>query len=171
LLRLDPDVEKGVDDYILSNYTRSDGSTVNLYVAYYASQRNRESPHSPLVCIPGGGWAITTLQQINHLNLGEPWPLNRAVIEKATDKQLVYYWFNESGRQVASEYWAKFFLIANAVVLNRTDAALVRLTTYIRPNESEEDADRRLRTFMQTALPPLTKFLPADPAGLRNDRS
>ena len=70
---LDPETERalGLDDYILSDYSRSDGKMVNLYVAYYASQRKGESPHSPIVCIPGGGWAITDLQQINYVNLGE----------------------------------------------------------------------------------------------------
>jgi exosortase D (VPLPA-CTERM-specific) len=151
----------GFDDYILSDYSRTDGSMVNLYVAYYASQRKGESPHSPIVCIPGGGWAITSLQKFNYVNLGQELPLNRVVIEKGVTKQLVYYWFDERGRKVASEYWAKFLLFADAIVKNRTDGALVRLTTEIAPDERESDADRRLQGFMQAMLPRLTQFLPA----------
>ena len=55
-----------LDDYILSDYVQSEGDAVNLYIAYYASQRTGESPHSPIVCIPGGGWTITNLQQISY---------------------------------------------------------------------------------------------------------
>jgi exosortase D (VPLPA-CTERM-specific) len=51
-----------LDDYILSDYAASDDKSVNLYVAYYASQRGGESPHSPVACIPGSGWAITDIR-------------------------------------------------------------------------------------------------------------
>jgi exosortase D (VPLPA-CTERM-specific) len=163
---LDTETERGLglDDYILSDYTRPDGKIVNLYVAYYASQRKGESPHSPLVCIPGGGWAITDLDKITVASFGEKLALNRVIIQKGPVKQLVYYWFDERGRKLANEFWAKFYLLADAVVMNRTDGALVRLTTQISPGESERDADQRLQTFMEDAVPKLPAFLPSDTA-------
>lgn len=163
---LDPGTEKalGVDDYILSDYSLPDGDSVNLYVAYYASQRTGESPHSPIVCIPGGGWQIAKLQEMSYSNLGKTQPLNRVIINKGADRQLVYYWFDERGRIIADEYWAKFYLLADAIEKNRTDGALVRLTTPIKTNETEGDADGRLRSFMQVALPRLTAFLPSGSA-------
>jgi exosortase D (VPLPA-CTERM-specific) len=151
----------GVDDYVLSDYGRSDGKMVNLYVAYYSSQRQGESPHSPITCIPGGGWAITNLQTINYGDTDDPMPVNRVIIEKGRVKELVYYWFDERGRKIANEYWAKFYLLTDAIAKNRTDGALVRLTTQVLPEESERDADQRLREFMQAAEPKLTGFLPA----------
>ncbi len=164
---LDAETEKflGLDDYVLSDYRRADGKAVNLYVAYYASQRKGESPHSPIVCIPGGGWAITSLQQINYPDRGEIRPLNRVIIEKGRAKELVYYWFDERGRKIANEYWAKLYLLTDAIVKNRTDGALVRLTTQVLPGETEADADQRLQAFMQQAVPTLSNFLPADSAG------
>ena len=150
---------------MLSDYRRADGKAVNLYVAYYASQRKGESPHSPIVCIPGGGWAITSLQQINYPDRGEIRPLNRVIIEKGRAKELVYYWFDERGRKIANEYWAKLYLLTDAIVKNRTDGALVRLTTQVLPGETEADADQRLQAFMQQAVPTLSNFLPADSAG------
>ena len=161
---LDIETERGLglDDYILSDYSRSDGKLVNLYVAYYASQRKGVSPHSPMVCIPGGGWAITDLEQMHYVNLGEERPLNRVIIQKGSVKELVYYWFDERGRKIANEFWAKFYLLADAIVKNRTDGALVRLTTQVLPGESEREADQRLQTFMQDAVPRLSAFLPSD---------
>ena len=38
------------------------------------------------------------------------------------------YWYQSHGRIVASEYWGKFYLVYDALRLNRTDAALVRIT-------------------------------------------
>ena len=160
---LEASVENGlaVDDYVLSDYSRLDGKVVNLYVAYYASQRTGESPHSPLVCIPGGGWSINSLER---LDADTTHPLNRAIIERNGSKQLVYYWYEERGRSIASEYWSKWYLLSDAIAKNRSDGALVRLITAIAPGELERDADNRLRVFMQDLRPHLREYLPSEVA-------
>ncbi len=150
-----------VDDYILADYRRSDGKPVNLYVAYYASQRKNESPHSPIVCLPGGGWQITLLERRSFESGGANYPFNRVIMQNGANRDLVYYWFDERGRAVADEYWAKWYLLADSIVKNRTDGALIRLITQISPDESETDADRRLQSFMLVALPRLAEFLPS----------
>ena len=152
----------GFDDYILSDYALPDGKPVNLYVAYYASQRNGESPHSPIVCIPGGGWQITALERKNFIGGGVDVPLNRVIIAKGSTRQLVYYWFDERGRAIADEYLAKWYLLTDAIVKNRTDGALIRLVTQIYPNETDSDADRRLQSFIQDAISSLGGFLPSE---------
>jgi exosortase D (VPLPA-CTERM-specific) len=163
---LDPATEQGlgVDDYILSDYSRSDGKPVNLYVAYYTSQRSGESPHSPIVCIPGGGWLITKLERTRFAEPGMEVPFNRVVIEKNAIKELVYYWFDERGRRTANEYWSKWYLLTDAIIKNRTDGSLIRLSTQISTGESERDADERLRSFMRVVVPSLTQYLPSDGA-------
>ncbi len=163
---LDPGTEKdlALDDYMLSDYRRHDGDVVNLYVAYFASQREGASLHSPRNCIPGSGWQIAESRQINYGGGDEGRPLNRVLIKKGAAKQLVYYWFDEQGRNFANEYWARFYRLADFITENRSDAALVRLMTEIKPSESEADADRRLQTFMQVALTPLKVFLPSNSA-------
>ena len=161
---LDPETKQGLlglDDYLLSDYASSDGKAVNLYVAYYASQRKGESPHSPVVCIPGGGWRILTFERTGYSVDGVEAPVNRAVIERNSTKEVVYYWFDERGRQIANEYLAKFYLLVDAIALNRTDGALVRLATQVHPGETESEADRRLVTFMRAASPRLAAYLPS----------
>lgn len=160
---LDPSTEEflKVDDYILADYSRSEGLPVNLYVAYYASQRKSESPHSPIVCLPGGGWLITQLERKNFETGGANYMYNRVIIQKGSNRELVYYWFDERGRAVADEYWAKWYLLVDSIVRNRTDGALIRLITRISPSESESDADRRLQSFMRVSLPRLADFLPS----------
>jgi exosortase D (VPLPA-CTERM-specific) len=153
-----------VDDYILADYSRPGDNPVNLYVAYYPSQRKNESPHSPIVCLPGGGWSITLLERRNFNSGSANYPFNRVIIQNGSNRDLVYYWFDERGRAVADEYLAKWYLLADSIVKNRTDGALVRLITQINPNESDEDADRRLQSFMQVAVPRLTEFLPSSGA-------
>ncbi len=150
-----------LDDYILSDYWKADRKPVNLYVAYYASQRQGESPHSPIVCIPGGGWQIADFERIPK-TVDQPLPFNRVIIAKDTKRVVVYYWFDERGRTVANEWWSKWYLFSDAILKNRTDGALVRLTTEIRHGESERDADHRLQSFMREVVPALNGFLPPE---------
>lgn len=163
---LEPQIEYGLglDDYILTDYAKPDRKAVNLYVAYYASQRKGVSPHSPAVCIPGGGWQITNLERTVYRDSNTEFPINRVVIEQGSDKQIVYYWFDERGKKIANEWWSKWQLLVDALVLNRTDGALVRLVTPVYPGELEPDADVRLRSFMKELVPTLTGYLPAGPS-------
>jgi exosortase D (VPLPA-CTERM-specific) len=150
----------GLDDYLLADYRRSTGEVVNFYVAYYGSQRKGVSPHSPQVCIPGGGWLITSMDRVPVVLPGETFEVNRTLIEKGGQRQLVYYWFDQRGRRIANEYWMKWYLLLDALNRNRTDGALVRITTSVRVNEEVKDADRRLLEFMQLAVPMLTPYVP-----------
>src|SRR5262245_53770680 len=89
-------------------------------------------------------------------------PFNRAVIERDSQRQLVYYWFVQRGRRVANEYWSKWYLFTDALLKNRTDGALVRLTTPIGAAESERDADRRMQSFIRELEPKLSRYLSPD---------
>jgi EpsI family protein len=163
---LEPQIEHklGLEDYVLADYSRGDSKSVNFYVAYYASQRKGTSPHSPLVCIPGGGWQITRFERTAFIDDAINFPFNRVVIQRGQHKQIVYYWFEQRGRRVANEWLSKWYLLADAISMNRTDGALVRLTTYQYPGETEEDADRRVRAFIPELSPALSAYLPANEA-------
>lgn len=153
-----------LDEYIIADYWRSgDTSAINLYVAYYESQRKGASVHSPRSCIPGGGWEITELSEIaidGTSKDGQALNVNRVVIEKGSVKQLVYYWFDQRGRQMTNEYLVKWMIFWDALTRNRTDGALVRLTTLVRANEDIASADQRLSRFLEQAFPKISKFVP-----------
>lgn len=155
--------ELKLDDYLLVNYTDGAQHPVNLYVAYYASQRKHQSTHSPRTCIPGGGWEITNLAPYTLNNVimgGQPLAVNRAVIQKGEYKQLVYYWFPQRGRDVTNEYLVKWYIFWDAITRNRTDGALVRLTTPVEPGENIKDVDERLAGFAQEINAPLRNYIP-----------
>jgi exosortase D (VPLPA-CTERM-specific) len=165
---LDRETEKGLGmtDYIISDFVKRDGRPVNLYIAYYATQRSGISPHSPSVCLPGNGWQMTVFERTSYENAehGISLPLNRVIMSKGNNRELVYYWFEERGLKIANEYVSKLYLLKDAILKNRTDGALVRLTTQIFPGEQERDADKRLQQFMQTLMPSLAGFLPSEEA-------
>lgn len=150
------------DDYILADFVDRDRRVINLYVAYYSSQRKGESAHSPRTCIPGGGWQITELSQIpiEGITLGvEPFWANRVIIRKGEYTQLVYYWFQGRGRDLTNEYLVKWYLFWDALTRNRTDGALVRLTMFVQPGHLEE-ADKHLSGFAKAMIRPLNDYIP-----------
>lgn len=157
---LEPQVEQflGMDDYLLSDYSNPDGKIVNLYAAYYPSERSGKLPHSPLDCIPSDGWSITKFERTS---VDDDHPVNRTLIERNGSKQLVYYWYEKLGKRITVEYFSKWSSLYDAVTEGRSDGALVRLTTPIRPGEPEQDADARLRQFIRDLGPTLSGFLPS----------
>ena len=152
-----------LNDYILADYAR-DADRVNFYVAYYDSQKKGEAAHSPRSCIPGGGWEIKNIvrQPVSGVEFhGQPAAVNRVTIQKGQHRQLVYYWFMQRGRVLTSEYMVKGYLVYDALTKNRTDGALVRLTTALRPGEDWEVADTRLRQFMTSLSGKLDTYVPS----------
>ncbi len=126
------------DDYILADYVNSHRDFVNFYVAYYGDQQQGAGIHSPRTCIPGGGWEIKDLSQrvVDGVSVnGQPLKVNRVVIAKGDMTQLVYYWFEQRGRILTNEYAVRWYLLVDALERNRTDGALVRLTTSMDPTE------------------------------------
>ncbi len=153
-----------LDDHFLADYWRSgEPHPVNLWVAYYASQRTGASAHSPRSCIPGGGWEITELSDHRIPAVaadGGDVTVKRAVIAKGLSKQLVYYWFQQRGRHVTNEYLVKWLIFWDALTRNRTDGALVRLVTAVPPDMDMASADARLAEFLREVYPLTHAYIP-----------
>jgi EpsI family protein len=166
--RLSAEVERvlGADDYLSRRYETPE-STVGVFVAYYKSQRQGDSMHSPLNCLPGAGWQpiaksylpITVTDASGKTSDIE---VNRYIIEKGLDQQVVLYWYQSHGRVIANEYRSKFFLVYDSARENRSDAALVRVTSARRRlNETHAEAEARAVAFVKAVFPTLGKFLPS----------
>jgi len=135
-------------------------------VAYYESQRKGESIHSPETCLPGSGWLFdeagsVTLDPPGPAGpAGRPLTVNRAFMQKLDRKQLSYYWFPQRGRNLTNAYQLKWYVFWDALTMQRTDGALVRLITPVYPAESVETADERLSRFTWLVAPLLETYLP-----------
>ena len=155
----------GADDYISRLYV-SDRQRVGLYVGYYRSQREGDVIHSPMNCLPGAGWqpvetGRVTLDVPDATGAPRRIEVNRVVIQKGEDRQVVLYWYQNRGRVVASEYWGKFYLVLDAIRLNRTDAALVRVMAPIERHAAADVADRHAAEFVTRLFARLAQSLPA----------
>jgi EpsI family protein len=134
---------------------------VDIFLAYFPSQRTGETPHSPQHCLPGAGWnpdenVRVTLSLPGH----GPFPANRYVISKGSERRLVLYWFWAHDRGVASEYWAKFYLVKDAIRMNRSDGSLVRFVTPLFPGETPDAAQQRIFPFTSAVVPLLDDYIP-----------
>lgn len=151
------------DDYVLADYRSDNEQPVNFYAAYYRSQKKGQSAHSPQSCLPGGGWEISSFQSTelpSTSKLVHPLHVNRALIQKNDQKQIVLYWFKQRDRILTDEYLVKLYLLWDAIFRRRTDGALVRLASLVGPGESEAAVDHRLREFATAIEPELVRFVP-----------
>ena len=153
----------GPGDFLLRVYRdeQSAQPPVDLFIAYFSSQRAGDTIHSPKNCLPGAGWSPvqssrTTLSMPNHA----PFPVNRYVIAKGDSRKLVVYWYWAHDRGIASEYWAKYYLVADSIRMNRSDGSLVRLKTVMSPGEGADSAMQRLLPFAERILPRLDDYIP-----------
>lgn len=153
----------GHPEYVQLDYdnARQPEPWINLYVVYFSSQKAGDTIHSPEHCLPGAGW-IPTSRKVIQLTRpdGSSFPANRYVISKSGERQLVLYWFQAHGREVASEWWAKYYLIADSIRMNRSDGGMVRLMTPMLKKESPEAAQARLMKLGSQFLPLLDNYLP-----------
>jgi EpsI family protein len=152
----------GPGEYLMRNYASMSGETpVNLYIAFFPSQRTGDTIHSPKNCLPGSGWAPT---QSGYTDLRRPdgstITVNRYLIAKGSEQDFVLYWYQAHGRVTPSEYWAKIFLVTDAVRLNRTDGALIRVIVPIGQRGSEANAEREGIEFAERILGLLDGYVP-----------
>lgn len=152
----------GVDDYVNRVYADNGGAALGLYIGYYESQRQGDTIHSPMNCLPGSGWEPVSRTYVDiPISTGAAGTIsvNRYLIRKGLDEQVVLYWYQSHGRAIANEYRSKLFMVYDAVRLNRTDAALVRIVS---PNTGNEKiSEARAIDFVRAIYPLLGNYIPS----------
>lgn len=134
---------------------------INLYVAYFPTQRAGDTIHSPDHCLPGAGWTPISREKIQLMHPdGSSMPVNRYVVSNLGERRLVLYWFQAHGRVVASEWSAKYYLISDSIHLNRSDGGMVRLMTPMLEGESPDAAQARIMTLGSQIVPQLDNYIP-----------
>ncbi|MGH9345593.1 MAG: exosortase C-terminal domain/associated protein EpsI [Terriglobia bacterium] len=136
-------------------------TSIDLFIAYFPSQSTGDTIHSPKHCLPGAGWT-----PIESKIIRVPWgdgrvlTANYYVLELGLSKEVVIYWFQSHGRSVANEYWVKFYLVEDALRMNRTDGALVRVITPVGDSETLSSGKQRALNFTKMILPKLSSYIP-----------
>ena len=153
----------GPGDFLLRVYTDPQQRLpyIDLFIAYFPSQSTNDTMHSPKNCLPGAGWAPVESRRMTLDVPGHaPFPVNRYLIAKGDSRQVVLYWYWAHDRGVASEYWAKYYLVTDAIRMNRSDGSLVRVTTPLLADETPDAAQQRLMPFVAQIIPKLQTYVP-----------
>jgi EpsI family protein len=147
------------DDMLTRTYESANDAPLALYIAYFNSQRQGQTIHSPKNCLPGSGWtAVESRRETMDVGAGEKVNLNRYIVQNGIERQLVLYWYQSHGRMIASEYVAKMDLVLDAIQLNRTDGALVRVSI---PIEDDPAATEQVaRGFVGQIYGLLPEYIP-----------
>lgn len=138
-------------------YNRPASSAVDLFIAYFNSQKYGSSIHSPRNCLPGSGWNIQNIRRemvaINGKNLN----ISKMTISRSGQRLIVYYWYITRSGVTNSELGLKGDLVKNSLLGRPTDGALVRLTAFL-PEGFNDNPD--LRDFLKLFIGDIYSSLP-----------
>ena len=133
-----------------------------LFIAYFKTQRYGQAPHSPKNCLPGSGWepVETGRQTIGVSGWNAPIVTNRYVVENGDEKSVVLYWYQTHNRIIASEYWAKFWLVVDSIRYRRSDTSLVKIVVPVSDNNIGAATAMGVQ-LIQAMFPSLLRQLPS----------
>jgi EpsI family protein len=150
-----------IDDYLMRRYIDETGNSLWLYIGYWASQRRGAAQvHSPRNCLPASGWEPMEASRLTIEVPGgrPPLTVNRYLIQRDRELQVVLYWYHAQGSPVAGEIQAKLRLVRSAILHNRTDGALIRVSSPV-SGSTAATTDRLVR-YVQALYPSLGAHLP-----------
>jgi EpsI family protein len=148
-----------VDDYLIRRYVDPAGRSLWLYIGYWQTQRKGAQMHSPKNCFPGSGWDPLEASTVAiPLEGGHRLTVNRFVVQKGVQRQVVFYWYRAQGQDVAGEVAAKMSMVRSAITRNRTDGALLRVSALVEGTVSQ--TSEQLAEYIRTIYPALSDYLP-----------
>jgi len=149
------------DDSMNRSYMGPDGANLNLFVAFFKTQRAGVTPHSPKVCLPGSGWTPKDSRILKVTVPGEDRPvdINRYVVARGERQSVVLYWYQTAHRVIASEYKAKLYLMADSLRYRRSDTWLVRVVSPV-ANGDVQRAEANALRFVDSVYTPLKSYMP-----------
>jgi len=96
----------GPGDFLAGDYFKfPQREFANLFIAFFPSQRQGDTIHSPKNCLPGAGWVPTESTRIwIDGQVGRRIEVNRYLLQKEGERALVLYWYQAHGHVTPSEY-------------------------------------------------------------------
>lgn len=147
--------------YLRPGQTTASPEQVELFIAYFPTQRTGQSIHSPQNCLPGAGWTFQSRGRTTLTDAaGKTYSVGDYVIAKGSESMEVLYWYQMQGRSIANDYKAKLYTLEESIRDDRTDAALIRVSTPIVPGENGLEAHKRVVDFAEQLTPLLPAYIP-----------
>ena len=149
---LAPDVAEvlAADEYVRRYYTSAAGS-IEMDVSYYTQPRVGTTMHSPLNCLPGNGWEVTSVRTRQLDTAAGSWGVRELTVQRGATTYALTYWVQSRDRIISDEFSARFHLLGDALRRRPTDASLVRV---MMPSSREAIAERETIADFATRLIP-----------------
>ncbi len=132
-----------------------------LFIAFFSTQQQGQSPHSPKNCLPAAGWQPSETGEVSVPipGLANPITINKYIVSKGERESLVLYWYQSHGRVVAGEFAAKYYLVVDSMRYHRSDSALVRVVVPVIHDDVTSAMNAGTR-FVQAVFPVVLNYLP-----------
>jgi EpsI family protein len=155
---LDPEVADtlAANAYVRRYYQGPDG-LLEMDVAYYEQPRVGTTMHSPLNCLPGTGWEVTSVTTRPIATEAGTWGIRELTVERGATRYALSYWFQGRDGIVADELSARLRLLTDSLRRRPTDTALVRVMMPISGSGIEERD--RIAAFASRLIPELAARL------------
>jgi EpsI family protein len=112
--------------------------------------------------LPAAGYIPTQSSIVDIPIPGQSQPLqaNRYIVARGDNQSVVLYWYQSHNRTIASEYWAKFYTVADSIRYNRSDTALVRVVVPVVGGDTQT-AIKTATDFTVAFFSQLKDYLPS----------
>ena len=152
----------GAGDFLSRVYSSDQAAApISLFIGYFPTQRTGTTIHSPKNCLPGSGWTFESSSTADLEDVaGKVHRIGEYIIANGDNREFVIYWYQAHGRSVSNEYMAKIYLVSDAIRMNRTDGALIRVITPIPSSRQLSEAKLRAEAFVRELFPALPRFIP-----------
>jgi len=152
------------DDYLSRVYIDSHSgipSRVELFVAYFKTQRTGHAPHSPKDCLPGAGWkrVSSAIVPVSVPSSTVSFNVNQFVVRREGLDMAVFYWYQTGSRTIANEYLFQLYAVPELLTHGRTDVTFIRVITQI-INGSLDNARNKAVDFIQQIFPEVRTHIP-----------
>jgi EpsI family protein len=114
------------NEYVRRYYQGPRG-LLEMDVAYYAQPRVGTTMHSPLNCLPGTGWDVTSVTTRPLTTAAGMWGVRELTVERGATRYALTYWFQSRSGIVADELTARWHLLRASLWRRPTDTGLVRV--------------------------------------------
>lgn len=147
---------EGADRELVRRYRSASGREVQLYVAYFESQRHpKKLVNYRTARLHRGAVAVEV-----PLDQDESMMVNQARLQQGRAEQLVLFWYDIDGAVYANRYRAILATTLDSLVNGRTNGALVLVAGVPIDREDGDDTIEDVRAFVREVMPVLRGYLP-----------
>jgi EpsI family protein len=147
--------QSGADSYVSLDYSDGEGNRFRLYVG--GCVRNEENFHAPSYCMPASGWESVeenTVPFVAFAVQSQAPRMRRLLLQKGTERMVVYYWFQAGDRLADHEWWVRWFRFLDLLADKPLRPTLI-VTLYAPVLDGFQETEQKATEFLRMIGPDL----------------